>query len=338
MRCCLDLAENGLGKTYPNPIVGALIVHKNKIIGKGWHEKAGENHAEINAILDVRDKSLLSKSTMYINLEPCSHHGKTPPCVNAIRKFLIPKVVIGSIDPNPKVGGNGIKILQKSGCIIKYGVLKKETDFANRRFMTYHQKKRPYIILKWAKTADNFIAPLDEKKKSRKVFWITNDYSRKIVHKWRSQEAALLVGVQTIIADNPRLTNRLSRGNNPLRLVFDPNNRTPSNSFIIKDREPTIFFNKEKEMDLINGKKYVIMKHFSLKNFFSFCYLNEIQSVIVEGGKKTLEKFIDLGYWDEARVFSSAKNLKNGIASPNIYKSKSYSKNIDGDTLDFYFN
>ena len=338
MRCCLDLAENGLGKTYPNPIVGALIVHKNKIIGKGWHEKAGENHAEINAILDVRDKSLLSKSTMYINLEPCSHHGKTPPCVNTIKKFSIPKVVIGSIDPNPKVGGNGIKILQKSGCIVKYGVLKKETDFANTRFMTYHQKKRPYIILKWAKTADNFIAPLDEKKKSRKVFWITNDNSQKIVHKWRSQEASLLVGVQTIINDNPRLTNRLSRGNNPLRLVFDPNNRTPSNSFIIKDREPTIFFNKEKEMDLINGKKYVIMKHFSLKNFFSFCYLNEIQSVIVEGGKKTLEKFIDLGYWDEARVFSSAKNLKKGIASPNIYKSKSYSKNIDGDILDFYFN
>ena len=170
------------------------------------------------------------------------------------------------------------------------------------------------------------------------MFWITNEYSRKIVHKWRSQEAALLVGVQTIVNDNPRLTNRLSRGNNPLRLVFDPNNRTPSNSFIIEDREPTIFFNKEKEMDLVNGKRYVIMKPFSLKNFFSFCYLNEIQSVIVEGGKKTLQKFIDLGYWDEARVFSSAKNLKNGIDSPNIYKSKSYSKNIDGDTLDFYFN
>ena len=177
-----------------------------------------------------------------------------------------------------------------------------------------------------------------KKKKSRKVFWITNDYSRKIVHKWRSQEASLLVGVQTIINDNPRLTNRLSRGNNPLRLVFDPNNRTPSNSIIINDNEPTIFFNKDKEIDLINGKKYVIIKPFSIKNFFSFCYVNKIQSVIVEGGKRTLQKFIEMDNWDEARVFTSTKKLKNGIGSPNIYKSKSYSKNIDGDTLDFYFN
>ena len=148
MKRCLDLAKNGLGTTYPNPIVGAIIVYKNKIIGKGWHEKAGKRHAEINAILNVKDKSLLSKSTMYANLEPCSHHGKTPPCVDTIKRFSIPKVVIGSIDPNPRVSGNGIKILQKSGCIIKYGVLKKETDFANRRFLTYHKKKTPIYYFK----------------------------------------------------------------------------------------------------------------------------------------------------------------------------------------------
>lgn len=338
MKCCLDLAENCLGKTYPNPIVGAIIVYKNKIIGKGWHEKAGEHHAEINAISDVKDKSLLSKSTLYVNLEPCSHHGKTPPCVDTIKKFSIPKVVIGSIDPNPKVSGNGIKLLQKSGCIVKYDVLSKETDFVNRRFFTYNQKKRPYIILKWAKTADNYIAPISEEKKSRNVFWISNTFSRKIVHKWRSQEAAVLVGVQTIINDNPKLTNRLSEGNNPLRLVFDPNNRTPPNSSIIKDKEPTIFFNKEKEIDLVNGKKYVIIKPFSIKKFFVFCYKNEIQSIIIEGGNKTLQKFIDLGYWDEARVFTSTKKIKEGVSSPNINKNISYSKNIKGDKLDFYFN
>ena len=338
MKRCLDLAKNGLGTTYPNPIVGAIIVYKNKIIGKGWHEKAGKRHAEINAILNVKDKSLLSKSTMYANLEPCSHHGKTPPCVDTIKRFSIPKVVIGSIDPNPRVSGNGIKILQKSGCIIKYGVLKKETDFANRRFLTYHKKKRPYIILKWAKTADNFIAPLDTVKKSRKVFWISNKYSKKIVHKWRSQEAAILVGVQTIVNDNPKLTNRFCKGNNPLRLVFDPNNRTPSDSFIINDNEPTIFFNKDKEIDLVNGKKYVIIKPFSIKKFFSFCYANKIQSVIVEGGKKTIQKFIEMDNWDEARVFTSTKKLKKGISAPNIDKRVSYSKNIRGDKLDFYFN
>ena len=219
----------------------AIIVYKNNIIGKGWHEKAGEHHAEIKAISNVKDKSLLPKSTMYVNLEPCAHHGKTPPCVDTIKKFSIPKVVIGSIDPNPKVSGNGVKILQKSGCIVKYGVLKKETDFANRRFLTFYKKKRPYIILKWAKTADDFIAPIDKEKKSRKVFWISNAYSRKIVHKWRSQEAAILVGVQTVINDNPKLTNRHYKGNNPLRLVFDPNNRTPAKSVVIEDKEPTIF-------------------------------------------------------------------------------------------------
>lgn len=338
IKYCLDLAEKGLGKSYPNPIVGAVIVYRDKIIGKGWHKKAGGQHAEINAISDVKDKSLLSKSTMYVNLEPCCHYGKTPPCVDSIKKFSIPKVVIGSIDPNPKVSGNGIKTLRKSGCIVKYGVLKKETDFANRRFLTFIQKKRPYIILKWAKTADNFIAPMDKEKKSRKVFWISNSYSRKIVHKWRGQEAAILVGVQTIINDNPKLTNRLSKGNSPLRLVFDPNNRTPSNSFIIKDKNPTIFFNKEKEFDLGNGKKYVIIKPFRIEKFLSFCYLNQIQSIIIEGGKKTLQKFIDTGYWDEARVFTSSKKIENGIGAPNINNSVSYSKNIQGDNLDFYFN
>ena len=338
MKRCLNLAENGLGKTYPNPIVGAIIVYKNKIIGKGWHEKAGEHHAEIKAISNVKDKSLLPKSTMYVNLEPCAHHGKTPPCVDTIKKFSIPKVVIGSIDPNPKVSGNGVKILQKSGCIVKYGVLKKETDFANRRFLTFYQKKRPYIILKWAKTADDFIAPIDKEKKSRKVFWISNDYSRKIVHKWRSQEAAILVGVQTIINDNPKLTNRHYKGNNPLRLVFDPNNRTPAKSFVIEDKKPTIFFNKEKQMDLINGKKYIIIKPYNIRSFFLFCRANYIQSVIIEGGKKTLEKFIDSGYWDEARVFTSSKKIENGISSPKINKKVSFSKNVKGDQLDFYFN
>ena len=337
MQRCLNLAENGLGKTYPNPIVGSVIVHENKIIGEGWHHKAGCPHAEINAIKSVKDKSLLQDSTLYVNLEPCSHEGKTPPCVDAIITYKIPRVVVGSIDPNSKVAGNGIKILKDNGCEVKQSVLEKESKFINRRFFTYHIKKRPYIILKWAQTLDCYISPL-EKKKENKIFWISNEKSIQKTHKWRSEEAAILVGVQTVISDDPMLTTRKWSGNNPTRLILDPNNRIPKESNLYNDDKKTIFFNKRMIRSENPLKNHVLLKPFNLKSFFNYCYDKEIQSLIVEGGRKTLQNFINKGYWDEARVFTSNKKLNKGIPSPKFEYKKIKSIYILDDKLDYYFN
>ena len=338
MKRCLYLAQKALGKTYPNPLVGAVLVYKDQIIGEGWHHQAGSPHAEVNAISSVQDKSLLLKSTLYVNLEPCSHFGKTPPCVDIIKTYSIPRVVIGSIDPNPKVAGKGIKALKKWGCEVKSGILKKESDFLNRRFFTFHQKNRPYLILKWAQTSDYFIAPLLEKRKSNNVFWISNSNSRQEVHKWRSEEAAILVGVQTVIDDDPELTTRDWKGEDPLRLVFDPNLRTPKNCILNKDNKKTIFFNQKKVLEKNPIKKHVLLNPFELEAFFSYCYKNDIQSVIIEGGKKTLQKFIDFGYWDEARVFTSNKKLKKGVSAPNFDQNPLFNENLNGDKLNYYFN
>ncbi len=337
MQRCLNLAENGLGKTYPNPLVGSVIVHKNKIIGEGWHHQAGFPHAEINAITSVKDKSLLQDSTLYVNLEPCSHEGKTPPCVNKINRYKIPRVVIGSIDPNPKVAGNGIKILKESGCEVKKSVLEKKSKFVNRRFFTYHQKKRPYIILKWAQTIDNYISP-SQKKRKNKIFWISNDKSILKTHQWRSEESAILVGAQTVINDNPLLTTRKWEGNNPTRLILDPNNRIPKECNLYNDDKITILFNKKIIQSEKPLKNHVLLEPYDLDSLFNYCYKKEIQSLIVEGGRKTLQNFIDKGYWDEARVFTSNKKLNSGIPSPNFNYKKVNSVYILDDKLDYYFN
>ena len=216
---CIELAKNGLGATYPNPLVGSVIVYKNKIIGEGWHQKAGAPHAEVNAINSVKDESLLNKSTIYVSLEPCSHFGKTPPCSDLIIAKGIKKVIIGTVDPFAEVAGRGIKKLMEAGCEVQVGILEKECQDLNKRFFTFHQKKRPYIILKWAQTTDGFIAPKVQEK--REPVWITNQYSKQLVHKWRSEEQAILVGTNTAIADNPKLNTRLWNGKNPVRVVID---------------------------------------------------------------------------------------------------------------------
>ena len=212
IRRCIELAKNGLGTTHPNPLVGSIIVYKDEIIGEGWHKKAGEPHAEVIAINSVKDKSLLPKATIYVSLEPCSHFGKTPPCCDLIIANIIPNVVIGTMDPFAKVAGNGIKKLVEAGKNVIVGILEDECNELNKRFFTFHNKKRPYIILKWAESLDGFIAPLTKVKKE--PVWITNDYSRQLVHKWRSEEQAILVGTNTIIDDNPSLTTRDWTGNN----------------------------------------------------------------------------------------------------------------------------
>ena len=338
MQRCIKLAEKGLGKTFPNPLVGSVIVHQDNIIGEGWHQKAGSSHAEVNAIFNVQNKEFLSKSTLYVSLEPCNHFGKTPPCSDLIIKNKIPRVVIASTDPNPLVAGEGIEKLKKAGCEVIIGVLKKEADFLNRRFFTFHNLKRPYVILKWAQTKDNFIAPFQKKMGNPEIFWITNNHSKQRVHKWRSEEAAILVGVQTVINDNPELTTREWTGKNPLRIVIDPNGRTPGDSKLFQDNIPTLFLTKKPIKLFSNKKEQKIISPFSIKNILKECYKLNIQSIIIEGGLRTLESFIKDNLWDEARVFKTDKKIKTGIMAPKLEKKSSQSEMYEGDILDIYFN
>ena len=235
---CLQIAKNGLGSTRPNPMVGAVIVFENKIIGEGFTSAYGNNHAEVNAIKSVTKKELLARSTLYVTLEPCSHFGKTPPCSDLIVKHKIPKVVIGCMDDNPEVAGKGISKLKASGCKVKVGVLEDECKSHHNRFFTFHNKKRPYIILKWAETKDGFIAP--KLKKEQKPVWITNQYSRQLVHKWRAEEQAILVGTNTVLKDNPSLTVRDWTGNNPLRVVLDRTLKLNSDFSVFDNKAKTL--------------------------------------------------------------------------------------------------
>jgi diaminohydroxyphosphoribosylaminopyrimidine deaminase/5-amino-6-(5-phosphoribosylamino)uracil reductase len=315
---CIQLAKNGLGTTYPNPLVGSVIVCDGKIIGEGWHKKAGEPHAEVNAINSVKDKSLLKRATIYVSLEPCSHFGKTPPCCNLIIENKISKVVIGTIDPNSKVAGNGIKKLIEAGIQVTVGILEKDCDALNRRFFTFHEKQRPYIILKWAESQDGFIAPIE--KIEKKPVWITNAHSRQLVHKWRSEEQAILVGTQTVIDDNPKLDVRDWSGNNPIRLVLDQNNRIPIQSHVFDNQVKTFLFSKIKKVD---EKENIIFEDINFEKdvpsqIIQWLYKHQMQSVIIEGGRHTLQAFIDASLWDEARIFIGAGGINTGIKAPTL--------------------
>ena len=330
MRRCLQLASKGLGLTYPNPMVGCVIVCDGKIIGEGWHQKAGEAHAEVNAINSVEDKSLLPKSTMYVSLEPCSHYGKTPPCADLIVKMNIKNVVIGTIDFNNEVHGKGIEHLQNKGCNVTVGILEKKCRTLNKRFFTFHQKKRPYIILKWAETKDGFIFPEKEIIKNRKPIWISNTYSLQLVHKWRTEEQSILVGTTTAIADNPKLDARNYFGSNPLRLVIDKDLKIDDHFNLFDGRIKTIVFTQNKTNS--NFKNGVYKSIDFTKNVANqicdYLYDVEIQSVIIEGGTKTLQSFIDENLWDEARVFTGDHFFKKGVKSPEIIKKRVHTTEI----------
>ncbi len=333
IRRCIELAKNGLGTTYPNPMVGSVIVYEGKIIGEGWHKKAGEPHAEVNAVNSVKDKSLLKKATIYVSLEPCSHFGKTPPCCNLIIENKIPNVVVGTIDPNIKVAGNGIKKMIEAGIQVTTGILEKECYELNKRFFTFHQKKRPYIILKWAESQDGFIAPVE--KSEKKPVWITSQYSRQLVHKWRSEEQAILVGTQTVIDDNPKLDVRDWAGNNPIRVVLDQNNRIPKNSHIIDNQVKTIVFSKTKTAI---RQENTIFENINFENnlvnqIVQSLYEHQIQSVIIEGGSRTLQTFIDTELWDESRLFIGNVAFKTGIKAPFLTKKKFEKFAISDDEL-----
>lgn len=337
---CIQLAANGLGSTYPNPLVGSVIVANDKIIGEGWHHKAGEPHAEVNAIESVADKEQLKDATIYVNLEPCSHYGKTPPCADRIIYYGIKNVVIGNLDPNPQVAGRGIKKLMEAGCTVRTGVLEDECNELNKRFFTFHRKKRPYIFLKWAQTLDGFIAPQPETRTETKPVWITNEYSRQRVHKMRGEEMAILVGTTTVLEDNPSLTTRNWSGNNPIRIVLD-RNLILDNSLTIFDKAvKTIVFTESgfpSSMEMIVYEKIDFSKNIA-SQICDVLYKHNIQSLIVEGGSKTLQTFINEGLWDEAFVFSGQSTFGNGIKAPEFHGNFIFEEKFKEDSLKVFKN
>jgi diaminohydroxyphosphoribosylaminopyrimidine deaminase/5-amino-6-(5-phosphoribosylamino)uracil reductase len=321
---CLEIAKNGLGTTRPNPMVGAVIVYNDSIISEGFTSAYGGNHAEVNAINAVKDKSLLSKSTLYVTLEPCSHAGKTPPCSDLIVKHSIPNVVIGCVDDNPEVAGKGIAKLKASGCNVTVGVLKNECKTHHKRFFTFHNKKRPYIILKWAETTDGFIAPI--KKDEKKPVWITNIYSRQLVHKWRAEEQAILVGTNTVIEDNPSLTVRDWSGENPIRVVLDKISKLNSDYSIFNEDSKTIrITNKDIDFDKPIATQIATLLH-----------KQNINSIIIEGGAKTLQTFINEELWDEARIFTGTVEFKDGTKAPELKGRLISESRIKNDLLKIY--
>ncbi len=338
MKRCLQLAKNGLGTTYPNPLVGSVIVHNGKIIGEGWHKKAGEPHAEVNAINSVKNKQLLAESTIYVNLEPCSHFGKTPPCANLIIEHKIPKVVIGCIDSFSEVSGKGIEKLTNVGCKVTLNVLEKECLEINKRFFTFHNKKRPYIILKWAETPDGFIAPLHNESKTSIA--ISNSYSRQLVHKYRTEEQAILVGTNTVLNDNPNLDARDWFGSNPTRIILDRTKKVPLDFNIKNKKNPTIIFTEEE--NCLNSEnciyEFCIFDTLLISNILHHLYEKNIQSVIIEGGTITLQQFIDSNLWDEARVFISDKKNLEGIKKPDFNFNPNQKVKIKNNQLKIFTN
>jgi len=332
MQRALELAQNGLGSVAPNPLVGCVIVCKNKIIGEGWHQQFGGPHAEVNAVNSVKNQELLSNSTVYVNLEPCAHHGKTPPCADMLVKHRVKKVVIANEDPNPLVNGGGIQKLQEAGIEVTTGLLADSGLELNRRFFTYQKKRRPYIILKWAQTADGFVARSNYDSK-----WISNNSSRKLVHKWRGEEQSILVGFNTAKYDDPQLNVRDWSGKNPLRLVIDKNLELSSDLQLFDGNQATVCYNLSKDEEEHN----LIYKQVSsniAEDVLTDLYNRKIQSVIIEGGASTLERFINLNLWDEARVFVGNETFGSGIKAPTLNKPIFAQENIEDDRLLIYKN
>jgi len=315
MSRCIQLAKLGEGNVAPNPMVGAVLVFENKIIGEGYHQKFGEAHAEVNCInsVDEKSKSLIGKSTIYVSLEPCAHHGKTPPCTDLIIKNKIKKVVIGSQDIYKEVAGKGIEKLRNAGVEVITGILENECHDLNKRFFTFHQKQRPYVILKWAQSANGKIGSDNER------IFISNDHSNRIAHKWRSEEAAILVGTNTALKDDPSLTTRLWKGKNPVRIVIDKELKLPLSLKIFDDEAPTTIYNCKKNSSEKNLHFIKLDNPFFLKEMLHSLYENNIQSILVEGGAKTLQSFIDTGLWDEARIITNEKMvIESGINAPDM--------------------
>ena len=336
MHRCLQLAKMGTGNVAPNPMVGAVLVYENEIIGEGYHQQYGQAHAEVNCINNVSEanQSVIEKSTLYVSLEPCAHFGKTPPCADLIIKNKIPNVVIACRDSYEEVDGKGIQKLQQASVNVIVGILEKEALELNKRFFTFHRKQRPYIILKWAQSRDAKIARQDFS-----ALKISNDITNRMVHKWRSEEAAILVGTNTALHDNPSLTTRLWKGNNPVRLVLDLQLKLPLSLHLFDGSVKTIVFNQVKHEEE-NGVTFYKLSSGEdiISGLLNALYRLKIQSVLVEGGARLLQSFIDQNYWDEARVITNEQLLiKNGINAPELKESNLVSINkATGDQVAFY--
>lgn len=328
---CIELAKKALGNTYPNPLVGSVIVHNGEIIGEGYHHKAGENHAEINAINSVKNKNLIPESTIYVSLEPCAHFGKTPPCALKIKELGFKKVVIGAMDSHDKVNGKGKKIIQDAGIEVVSGILEEECIELNKRFFTYHEKKRPYIILKWAESGDGFLD------KDFKPTAISNTLVNQFVHQLRADEHAILVGTQTALNDNPSLTVRNAEGTNPVRILIDFDLKVPSGYNIYNNEAKTLVLNTVKEGTEGLAQFIKINKENFLPELMDALYREQIQSVIIEGGRFTLQQFINANLWDEAIIIKN-KNLKleNGTKAPEFNHTATKIENFRDNTVSFF--
>jgi diaminohydroxyphosphoribosylaminopyrimidine deaminase/5-amino-6-(5-phosphoribosylamino)uracil reductase len=309
----IELARNGLGKVSPNPMVGCVIVKNGRIIGEGWHQFFGGPHAEVNAIKSVTDSKMLEGSDVYVNLEPCAHHGKTPPCADLLVSYKVGRVFIANEDINPLVHGKGIALLEKAGVKVKNDVLSVEGKNLNKRFFNFHEKKRPYVILKWAETADGYMA-----RDNFDAKWISNEYSRQIVHKWRSEEDAIMVGANTVIYDNPKLNVRDWEGRDPIRIILDPDLKCPEKANVLDETQITLIYNTIKSSIGENTRFIKVESKNYLKNVFADLFKSNIQSVLIEGGPTLLNSVIEEGFWDEARIFRSVKTFGSGLAAPRL--------------------
>ena len=327
MQRALQLARLGAGVVSPNPMVGCVIVHKGKIIGEGWHKEYGEAHAEVNAVNSIFNKSILSESEVYVTLEPCSHFGKTPPCADLLIIHKVKKVYVCNGDPNPLVAGKGIEKLRQAGIEVEIGLLEKEGRELNKRFFTFIEKERPYIFLKWAESADGFIA-----KPNYESVQISNLLSRRFVHKMRSEEAGILVGTNTARYDNPKLDVRFWTGDNPIRVVIDKHLSLPQTHHLLDNSDTTIFFNYLEEKDIRNNLYFLVPENTSIiESIIERLNIIKVQSLIIEGGAILLQSFIDLGLWDEAIILKSNQFLGQGINAPKIGKNTDSIENLGDD-------
>jgi diaminohydroxyphosphoribosylaminopyrimidine deaminase/5-amino-6-(5-phosphoribosylamino)uracil reductase len=317
---CLQIAKNGLGNTAPNPMVGAVVVHGEQVIGEGFTSPFGGPHAEVRAIASVKDPSLLKEATLYVSLEPCCHHGKTPPCTDLILEKGIPKVVLGIPDPHAKVAGQGISKLREGGCEVLTGVLEEACREHLKRFLTFHEKHRPYVILKWAQSADGFFAPEKGLRKGEaRPFWISGPRARQLAHQWRSEEQAILVGTRTALEDNPSLTTREWKGRNPLRVLLDRNLRVPAENRIFDGQADTLVCCSRDRVREPHGRTTYQALDFEadpLQGLMHALWERQVLSLIVEGGAETLQGFIQAGLWDEARGIESGVALGGGLPAP----------------------
>lgn len=338
MQRCLQLAELGVSYVAPNPMVGAVLVCDDVIIGEGYHHRYGEAHAEPNAIHSVKNTELLQKSTLYVNLEPCSHFGKTPPCANLIVQSRIPRVVIGTLDPNPKVAGRGVEILRKAGIEVVVGVMETECRELNKRFFIFQEQKRPYILLKWAQTQDGFI---DRKRAdlTEQPLLISNEITKQLTHKMRAENQAILVGANTVLLDNPSLTVRNWSGKSPIRIAIDRQGRIPDHFNLFDGSIPTLVFTEKPQLNKHNLEFILIdFSAGSLKTILQKIHERNIHSVMVEGGATILNSFIDEGLWDEANIEIAPIQITDGVEAPKLSLKEVSFRTIEKHQWLFYKN